>query len=358
MTRDKFYFAACLLILLCSCSGSKAGEAPLAYGPPTSTPYARKPHLEEQYIKAHEAAWQFVVTRVSADKLARCIAQDGASAGRISMTCCEATRNVTLGWYKGLDDGTEFIRSLIQRGRRDPSVVPQYKALLERIARAPVKDWYVFDGYDPRQIVKEVKGEADVKVEISYRDATKSKLLEVLRYKNGKLDGLAEQYDGNGELQMKTPYKEGVIHGVQVHFSDSGVILGRTPFRLGKKHGIETWYNEGGELTAYREWQDGRQHGRDIEWNDNRGPYRFQRWKNGKKHGLCVYYQSHGRELAGGCGEYEDGKMTTKLKPLTSVEMLPSEYQRAALKRFRQEHPRNDVGEVEEIGPENRSQSE
>ncbi len=310
----------------------------VSYQAPRKTPYDRKPHLKAQYLKAHKASWINVVLLFSRDDLAQAIEDEDPVICPGGTTCCEATRNVTQGWYRGQDDAELFLERLAKLGKKDTTIVSRYVKLLREIERNPIGEWYVFDGYDPKKTVKEIEDRGRTRIVITYRDWTKTKLLEVKRYEGRLLHGISEQYDANGELSTITPHKRGLVDGVVVELSDTGAILGRIPHVRGKRHGVELWYNEEGEMTTYSEWSGGERNGRQIRFEDGE-MYRFFKWKNGKQHGLCVYYQGDEEEISKG-SEYRNGREIRKLAALTPLSALPAEYRMLALRRFREEHRR------------------
>ncbi len=330
-------------LLLASTGTCGEQDIKVAYSAPKATPYRAKPRLEEQYLKAHKAAWQFVILSYSVEKLEEAIKDElsliWASHHR---TCCEATRNVTLGWYQGQDGAGQFLKALAIAGKSDPTIVEKYRILLKDLKKNPVKNWYVLDGYNPKKLVTETERAGETRIERTYRDKKKKTLVCIKKYRGDVLEGNSEQYDANGALWKITPYKNGLIDGTELSFSDSGVILGKEPYVQGKKHGVELWYGETGELTIYMEWVNGEQHGKEIVFQGDADFYRYFNWKHGKKDGLCIYYTNNGELTARSGAEYKNGVEVRKIAPLTPTSKLPKEYQPAALVQFRMEHRRGD----------------
>jgi hypothetical protein len=327
------------IALVAAVAGCSATPHPaVVYTPPASTPYHHKPRLEQQYLKAHKAGWRNVVLNTPVKSLQRTIAREGFSIW--STTCCEATRNVTAGWYRGQEDARRFLDELAVRGATDPTVISGYKALQLRLEDAPVTDWFVGDYYTPAKLTKELARDGKMRIERTYRDATKQTLFHVARYSGEVLDGNTEDYDANGELSTITPYRMGVIDGVQRGYSDTGALVGEVLWRQGQKQGAAVHYSESGDLLSYVEWLDNEQDGKEILFYEDGRCYRYFGWKNGQKHGLCVNYNIEGQETGRDSAEYRAGVETRKIAPLTPTSALPEEYRPAALQDFRQSHRR------------------
>ena len=233
----------CLLIVFLAVAGCSAVQNPaVAYTPPASTPYARKPLLEQQYLRAHKAGWTSVVLAFSPADLKKAIGGNYWSSS--DTTCCEATQNVTRGWYQGEDDAEQFLHALATEVAYDPSIVPAYAALHKALQKSPPVQWYVADLYDPKKLTNVVEDDGALRIEKTYRDETKRTLFKVERYRAEVLDGDEEEYDANGELSTVTPYKNGQVDGLQRGYSDTGALSGTVPYVQGMKQGAGLWYNE------------------------------------------------------------------------------------------------------------------
>ncbi len=235
---------ATLMLLALGSWGCSIARNPLvAYTPPAVTTYHNKPRLEQQYLRAHMAGWRDAVLATSPSDLRSMAGGAFVSYGK---TCCEATQNVTAGWYRGQQDAQDFLTMLAARLPSDATIIPAYRALCRELEDAPPQDWYVPDGYDPSRTVTEVAAEGDVRVETTYRDETKGTLLRIDRYRGGVLDGDREQYDANGELSCVTPYKDGRIDGVQRYYSDTGDLVVEVTYVHGEEQGTRRFDNERG----------------------------------------------------------------------------------------------------------------
>ncbi len=323
-----------LLVGLCLLSACATARDPYTYTPPEKTPYDGKPLLKEQYLKAHRAAWDNQVSKVSLERLEQALRGDGGSLVGIHETCCEATPNVTRGWYRGQEDGRGFLAQIAERSDRIDEVLAGVRKLQAEIEARPVADWYIADGYRPDDLVEvEEQGGAVVRV---YRDAAKTKLYEVRQMKDGLRQGRCEEYDVNGSLRGQSLWVAGIQEGERVHYMDSGEISSRAQYHLGKLQGRELQYGDDGLLNSYREYDAGFLHGRQVEWHPGGRLLQAYRWKAGFKDGRCITYQeSEARVEVYAAGE-KVGDSVDSINPDT----LPDDERPATLYRLREQYRR------------------
>lgn len=262
-------------------AGCAAPRDPFAYEPPEKTPYDHRPVLKEQYLRAHRAAWNVSVGGFAEERLG------GPAAS--TTTCCEATRNVTSGWYAGQADARRFTERISDASEE------VFRRLKKDIEAHPVVDWYVSDSYTPSELVE--VPEQDGRVVRCYRDATRSKLHEVRQVRDGKNHGKVESYDANGVLHEVSTWVDGVREGEATVYSDTGMVVSKSVYRQGKVHGRERWFEETGELKMYQEYVDGVADGLQLTWKEDGTLSQFQRWNSGQRHGRCLYYLFDGAHV-------------------------------------------------------------
>jgi hypothetical protein len=251
------------ICFLSACSGP--GGPSIAYEPPSTTPYDARPLLKEQYLKAHRAAWNRQVSEVTEEWLEKRLQGNEAGSSGSHLTCCEATRNVTRGWYRGLDDGNRFVARIAVKSDRPKEILEQFRRLKKDIEDHPVRDWFVLDAYTPADLV-EVPEQDGALIRV-YRDATRTKLHEVRRVRDGKNHGKCESYDANGVLHSVSTWVDGIQNGEEITVSDSGDVVGYAVYHGDQRDGLEIWWDEEGK------------------------PTRCFRWKGGKEQGRCLVYQ-------------------------------------------------------------------
>ena len=287
--------------LLSACAGPAGGT--FGYEPPPTTPYEHLPLLKEQYLRAHRAAWNRQVSEITEEWLEQKLkGEEPASIGSV-VTCCEATPNVTRGWYRGVDAGNQFISRIAAPAERPAAVLEQFRRVKKDIEDHPVTDWYISDAYTPSLLV-EVPEQGGAVIR-TYRDATRKTLYQVRQVRDGRNHGRCETYDVNGALREVETWVDGVREGLAISHSDSGEVVGWTTYRNDKRQGIG------------------------VDFNDN-APISLTRWESDRQHGRCLTYQPDGASVA----FYEAGER--KRASNVALSDLPEEERPSTLLRLRE----------------------
>jgi len=107
-------------------------------------------------------------------------------------------------------------------------------------------------------------------------------------YKNGKLNGLFEEYNINGQLTERCNFKNGVQDGLFESWYDDGILEARCNYKNDLYNGLyEEWY-ESGQLMIKCNLRNGQKHGLCEEWYENgklldRKKYcdgEYRKWEN------------------------------------------------------------------------------
>ena len=69
-------------------------------------------------------------------------------------------------------------------------------------------------------------------------------------YKDGKQDGLSEDFHENGQLYSRKNYKDGKEEGLTEEFWENGQLQFRINFKNGKEDGLWEYFDEDGNLTS------------------------------------------------------------------------------------------------------------
>lgn len=91
------------------------------YHPPSSTPYGKGTRQEAEYLKAHHAAWNFVIASLEEASI------DAGKPTGSGATACEAIASVTAGWYAGATDVSNFLKGVRKRMESDAGAKEQLK---------------------------------------------------------------------------------------------------------------------------------------------------------------------------------------------------------------------------------------
>ena len=73
------------------------------------------------------------------------------------------------------------------------------------------------------------------KYKIDYLYHKNGDKISKIPYKNGKIDGIKEEYYPANRIKSLTPYKNGKKHGIETHYSTSGKIIKEITYKYGRK---------------------------------------------------------------------------------------------------------------------------
>ncbi|SVD13294.1 uncharacterized protein METZ01_LOCUS366148 [marine metagenome] len=93
-------------------------------------------------------------------------------------------------------------------------------------------------------------------------------------YKDGKQDGLSEDFHENGQLDRRDNYKDGKQDGLSEDFRENGQLYSRKNYKDGKEEGLTEEFWENGQLQ-----------------------FRIN-FKNGKEDGLWEYFDENGTQTS------------------------------------------------------------
>ena len=152
---------------------------------------------------------------------------------------------------------------------------------------------------------------------VKYVDDEKTQLEWKKNYKEGKLDGLSEEYNKNGQLEESVTYKEGEEEEeVKYTYYENGQLKKKETYKDGKKDGQWEEYGDNGQLWSKETYKDGKEDGQweiyNVGYNDDdtlqRGSLFYKgTYKDGKENGQFEYYDENGKLDEKGSGIYKDG---------------------------------------------------
>jgi len=116
-------------------------------------------------------------------------------------------------------------------------------------------------------------------------------------YDNGKLHGLAIEYNSDGNKVSEVIYYYDKQHGKSKLWYDSGVLKEeRSHDDNGKLHGPHTEYHAQGSKVKELNWCHGKKHGSMTEWYDNGTLQQTGEYNNGYQHGIFIEYDTQGNK--------------------------------------------------------------
>ena len=168
---------------------------------------------------------------------------------------------------------------------------------------------------------------------VKYVDDEKTQLEWKKTFEEGKLDGLSEEYNKNGQLEESVTYKEGEEEEeVKYTYHDNGQLKGKETYKDGKKDGPYERYYENGQLdykTTYKggliedglfegyyengqlyvkiTYKDGVRDGPYENYYENGQLSKKGTYKDGEFDGQWEYYDENGKLDEKESGMYKDG---------------------------------------------------
>jgi len=128
-------------------------------------------------------------------------------------------------------------------------------------------------------------------------DAT-GRLLEHLRYVDGKKSGNQLEYSADtGALMRTTRFKAGVKHGPEKHYTDHGHLIYEVNYSAGNKHGLErTWTWTTGSLLEEASFVDGKRESERLRYDWHGRVTVRENYRGGRKHGAQTYQEGTRKE--------------------------------------------------------------
>ena len=125
-------------------------------------------------------------------------------------------------------------------------------------------------------------------------------------FKDGKIDGLFETYNENGQLKEKAVYKDNKRNGLVETYNENGQLKEKAVFKDYKKDGLSETYYENGQLKAKIVFKDGKKDGLFEIYHENGQLKAKIVFKDDKIDGLSESYYENGQ--LNGKINYKDDK--------------------------------------------------
>ena len=173
------------------------------------------------------------------------------------------------------------------------------------------------DKYEKRVSVFEIERkptnlyfEGELFTGIVYDIFSNGNIKEVLKYKNGNLNGLWKEWHKNGNYKYWSNTKDGKINGLSRSWWENGVLFSETTYKNGKKNGYDKTFHSNGELMGAHYYYDGIiADGIFIMYHDDGHKMTEGNYKNGNETGLWRrwYDKEYNHQLSKE-GNYKNGK--------------------------------------------------
>ena len=132
------------------------------------------------------------------------------------------------------------------------------------------------------------------------QDGQKRQLRFLFQYRDGKINGLHEEWYENGKLNFRANFKDGKENGLLESWYENGQIYRLEHYKDGRYHGLhQRWYandsGQNGKLVYQANYDYGKKDGLQEEWYDN-GQLKYkENYKHGKRVGLNEYWNKDGQ---------------------------------------------------------------
>jgi antitoxin component YwqK of YwqJK toxin-antitoxin module len=114
-------------------------------------------------------------------------------------------------------------------------------------------------------------------------------------YKDGKLEGLLEQYYENGQVKSKMTFKDEIPEGLIEMYYENGQVKSKMTFKDGKPEGLIEMYYENGQVKSKGTFKDEKPEGLIEEYYENGQVKLKGTYKDGKLEGLLEQYYENGQ---------------------------------------------------------------
>ena len=105
---------------------------------------------------------------------------------------------------------------------------------------------------------------------VKYVDDEKTQLKWEKTYKEGKLKGLSEEYNRDGQLKSRRTYYEGEEEEREYYYYyENGKLESRTTYKEDKLNGLYETYYENGQLEYRGTYKDGKEDGQWELYDEN-----------------------------------------------------------------------------------------
>ena len=144
---------------------------------------------------------------------------------------------------------------------------------------------------------------------VFYRNYKNGQLRRKEAFKNGKKDGLVEEYSIKGQLEYKANFKSGKHNGISEQYNKkTGKLQFKNTWENHKMNGLSEQYYETGELEFKGNFKDNKLTGV-VNWYHKNGQLsKKETYKAGKRDGLFEqYYETGQLEYK---GNYKDNELT------------------------------------------------
>ena len=89
-------------------------------------------------------------------------------------------------------------------------------------------------------------------------------------FKNGKRDGVREEYWDHGELARRSNWKNGAQHGIEETWHQTDVAESKVEYQEGKRHGsYQEWWPDGRTLRVGGTYEQDLRHGKWVEFHED-----------------------------------------------------------------------------------------
>ena len=115
-----------------------------------------------------------------------------------------------------------------------------------------------------------------------------------IRYKRGKMDGVAIWYYQSGKKSIEITYKDGLKEGIMLRFYRNGAKESVENYKNDSLHGVSLKYNENGVLASETLYENGKQNGEVKQYYPDGSFFLTGFYKNDLYDGKWTYFDAEG----------------------------------------------------------------
>ncbi len=126
-------------------------------------------------------------------------------------------------------------------------------------------------------------------------DAKLGQTLSRIQYEDGKRNGEAVYFHGNGQLEAEGDYRNGGQNGPWLSYHKNGQLGAEGDYRNGERNGPWLSYHNSGGVYRKLTYQNGKANGPYVEYNENGQVFAKGTYQNGRVKGPYAEYHENGQ---------------------------------------------------------------
>lgn len=123
------------------------------------------------------------------------------------------------------------------------------------------------------------------------------RLVLQVKYENGKKHGKEIQHYKTGRKKLEINYQNGVPHGMVIEYHRNGQIMSKGEFLNGQYQGVHKWWFADGSIDQEIPYTGGVAHGTIKNWYNNKQLRKTAQFQKGIQHGVTTEWYENGKKM-------------------------------------------------------------